>query len=403
MFSMLSVPPARAARRDRGALRLLMVATAAPLWFAACSQNDTLAGPNQPEQAPPVDSVPPRDSTPPRDSVPPRDSTPPRPASPYVLLFDRHESDMSPIIRPRLMRTAFVAGDSVAQAALVDSTVLPVLELAGAYDASLAPNGRDMIMTCTTGHGTTLCAADLDSSGVARNVRVQRGIRMDSLLADQAAVSPDGQRVAFRGWMPGGPVGLFNPGDIYVMNLDGTGLVQLTRSVRGQSSYESPTWSPQPINGEYRVAFAHEQRSAEGYMVARLESMRADGSDVRVMTLDADASDRAPVWSPDGRSLAFVRRTGSIAGDLWVVRLNTEAEPVGEQALISVDLDGEQRAPAWSPDGKRLAFVSAHEILGNFYNWQVYSVTADGRDLRRHTSTSHEHANPLWRQAAANR
>ncbi len=397
MFPKSPVPAARALGRSRWALLLV----SAPLFFVACADNATLAGPNEPAQAPPVDSVPPRDSTPPRDSVPPRDSTPPRPASPYVLLFDRHESDMSPILRPRLMRTAFVVGDSASPASLIDSAVQPVLDLAGAYDASLAPNGRDLLMTCTTGHGTTLCAATLDSLGVAGRLRVQAGIRMDSLLADQAAISPDGQRVAFRGWMPGGPVGLFNPGDIYVMNLDGTGLVRLTNAVRGQSSYEGPTWSPQPINGTYRIAFAHEQRSADGYMVARLESMRDDGGDVQALTLDAEASDRAPAWSPDGRTVAFVRRSSSLVGDLWTVRLDANARPVTEQALMTLDPDGEQRAPAWSPDGARLAFVSAHEILGNFYNWQVYSVTADGRDLRRHTSTAHEHANPLWRQRAS--
>ena len=133
-------------------------------------------------------------------------------------------------------------------------------------------------------------------------------------------------------------------------------------------------------------------------MVARLESMRDDGADVQTLTLDAEASDRAPAWSPDGRMVAFVRRSASLVGDLWTVRLDANARPVAEQALLAVEPDGEQRAPAWSPDGRRLAFVSAHEILGNFYNWQVYSVTADGRDLHRHTSTAHEHANPLWRQ-----
>lgn len=386
--------PAPAARANGRRHRALLLVSAS-LLLAACADHATLAGPSEPAQAPPVDSVPPR------DSVPSRDSTPPRSNIPYVLLFDRHESDMSAMVRPRLMRAAFVVTDSASPAGFLDSVAQPVLDLSGAYDASLAPNGRDLLMTCTTGHGTTLCAATLDSLGLAGRLRVQPGIRMDSLLADQAAISPDGQRVAFRGWMSGGPVGLFNPGDIYVMNLDGTGLQRLTTAERGRSTYESPAWSPQPVNGAYRLAFAHEQRNADGYLVARLASMRDDGRDVQALTLDADASDRAPAWSPDGRTVAFVRQSSALVGDIWTVRLDGNARPVAEQALMPVELHGEQRAPAWSPDGVRLAFVSAHEILGDFYNWQVYSVTADGRDLRRHTSTAHEHANPLWRQRAS--
>jgi Lysyl oxidase/WD40-like Beta Propeller Repeat len=77
----------------------------------------------------------------------------------------------------------------------------------------------------------------------------------------------------------------------------------------------------------------------------------------------------APAWSPNGLRLAYVTR-----GDLWVA-----------------DADGSRRAllvpradqPAWAPDGRRLAFTR-----GGF----VYTVRADGLDERKLARGAH----PAW-------
>jgi dipeptidyl aminopeptidase/acylaminoacyl peptidase len=65
------------------------------------------------------------------------------------------------------------------------------------------------------------------------------------------------------------------------------------------------------------------------------------------------ASDGSPDWSPDGRRLAFVsRRDGDGAGQLYVLPLDGgEAERVTQMPLAV-------SSPRWLPDGKRIAFVS---------------------------------------------
>ncbi len=60
--------------------------------------------------------------------------------------------------------------------------------------------------------------------------------------------------------------------------------------------------------------------------------------------------DHSPEWSPDGRRLAFVSRVGP-ADQLFVTELAT-----GQTAQLSAVLEGVS-SPAWSPDGSRIAFI----------------------------------------------
>jgi stage II sporulation SpoD-like protein/WD40 repeat protein len=99
----------------------------------------------------------------------------------------------------------------------------------------------------------------------------------------------------------------------------------------------------------------------------RLAYVRSDSGPVPELWLWDEVTDRSwmllggqlehlgtPAWSPDGKTLAFARRpTGngsSAAGDIWLVRTDgTDLRPL---ALTPAD----ERAPIWSPNGQRLAF-----------------------------------------------
>ena len=67
-------------------------------------------------------------------------------------------------------------------------------------------------------------------------------------------------------------------------------------------------------------------------------TMQADGSDVRQVT-QGSMSDDHPVWSPEGRSIAFMRRSYESAstGDLWVVGADGTAERQLVAGVISFD------------------------------------------------------------------
>lgn len=93
-----------------------------------------------------------------------------------------------------------------------------------------------------------------------------------------------------------------------------------------------------------------------------------------------DGRDLAPAWSPDGARIAFQSdRDGN--PDVWVM----SADGSGlRQLTTSGAAEGE---PAWSPDGKQIAYVR---------DWQIWVMGAEGRDQLQLTSGRGEHEWPAW-------
>ena len=154
----------------------------------------------------------------------------------------------------------------------------------------------------------------------------------------QLAMSPDRSRIAFNS----DRVSCYN---IWVMNVDGTDLVQLT----GVDSYERcnklPFWSP---DGS-RIAFMSSREPQEGWQVYVIH---ADGTDPRKVSIVPDVDGvrgAGPLgWTPDGR-VVFQLVTDSAATIYAVAPDGTGAEPLFDEPDV--------RHPVWSPDGERLAFI----------------------------------------------
>jgi Tol biopolymer transport system component len=84
--------------------------------------------------------------------------------------------------------------------------------------------------------------------------------------------------------------------------------------------------------------------------------MDSDGGNRRQLTTHT-ADDGFPAWSPDGRKIAFTSdRTGNF--DIWV--MDSDGGNQSQLTTHSAD-DG---FPAWSPDGRKIAFES--DRTGNF-------------------------------------
>lgn len=103
------------------------------------------------------------------------------------------------------------------------------------------------------------------------------------------------------------------------------------------------------------------------------------GADSANVVLD-EGTNVAVALSPDGGTLAF-----DLLGRIWTMPVS------GGPAVALTDPFGDARQPAWSPDGRRIAFQAYWD--GNYHVW---SVAADGSDLRKHTRGTFDHREPHW-------
>jgi Tol biopolymer transport system component len=195
-----------------------------------------------------------------------------------------------------------------------------------------------------------------------------RQLRVPSVTR-RIAWSPDGQWIAFAG-----ELGVPARGQIYVLRADGQDLAQLTTT--GTNYW--PTWSPD----SRRIAFsASDPTYPHIYVITR------DGTG-RTQLTTAPAN-HAPAWSPKDARIAF--KSSRDSG--WqVFVMNADGSDQRRLTMFGPNEDVIDD-PVWSPDGRRIAFsapvaVPSRQVPGGVITaWapQIYVVNADGSGLTRLT------------------
>jgi TolB protein len=179
---------------------------------------------------------------------------------------------------------------------------------------------------------------------------------------------------------------------VFTIRADGSGLRRLTR---GRLTELEPAWSPDGRRVafvRYDVGAALESDEGQDLEAAEIFIVDADGRNERRLT-HAPGEDTAPAWSPDGRRIAFVsERAGT---DIYVMN----ADGRSQRRLTHSRGNAAAFAPAWSPTGREIVFsASAPEDSGNT---EIFVMRADGSNRRRLTRTKRaEHflgdSDPAW-------
>jgi dipeptidyl aminopeptidase/acylaminoacyl peptidase len=165
--------------------------------------------------------------------------------------------------------------------------------------------------------------------------------------------------------------------DIYIVNADGSGLTQLTTDPANDFD---PAFSPDGT----LVAFRSERDGNNEVYV-----MNADGSGQHDVSSDP-AEDWGPTWSPDGAVLWNCAQDLSIGFRACVAN----ADATGMH-VIPIDIYFEY--PAWSPDGRKIAFMSQEpDAFGNDPNYDIFVVNADGSGLQQVTNDPGQDGFPSW-------
>ncbi|MCL5999229.1 MAG: hypothetical protein M1546_24665 [Chloroflexi bacterium] len=203
-----------------------------------------------------------------------------------------------------------------------------------------------------------------------------------------ASMSSDGKRIVYSTSR-----GIGDTGRVWIIDANGGTPTEVYSDTN--ADIFGLTWSP---DGS-KIAFV-----GHG-----LKVMNADGSDVRTLSQNfAGGLMLEPLWSPDGQTLAFIAWDGP--GAFSDKRVTPEGTYPWERAdnasfmgtnihLVDVTT-GTERAllkdtgnidPAWSPDGKQIAFASTRSGKS-----EVWVINADGTNLRQMSYTDGRVRFPHW-------
>jgi TolB protein len=215
------------------------------------------------------------------------------------------------------------------------------------YTATWSPNGKQLVFSSDRLHRVwpNLWMLNPQQPGAAEQLSPGDGKYFFPTW------SPDGTQIAFI-FLPTGPPSF----ELRTMSVPG-------REIRVLSTdgilFSPPAWSP---DGR-RIAFASNRTGG----TSKLWLLTLSTGEMRQLT-HTSSSDRQPSWSPNGRFLAFTsNRSGN--ADIWVMDISTvgvthaTSDPSLQQLTHHPAAD---QYPQWSPDGKRIAFISTrsgHEAV----------------------------------------
>ena len=244
----------------------------------------------------------------------------------------------------------------------------PVLSVndANLTSPSYSPDGKKLLYVSE--------AADKTAKVRVRDLDTQKD-EVVTQLEDADAhpkFSPDGSRILFQSRINGNA-------EICVSNLDGSGMINLTNN---PARDVQPAWSP---DGS-KIVFVSNRDG--NYGVFAIYTMNADGSNAHRIYYTHSIS-HFPAWSPDGGVIVFTNdkedgRTGNF--EIFAI----EPETVERERRLTIRPRADTH-PAFSPDGKRIAFVSYSDG-----NYEIYVMHADGSGLLRITRDPAQDLSPAW-------
>lgn len=243
--------------------------------------------------------------------------------------------------------------------------------------------------------------------------------------------SPNGQKIAFVSDRSGRK-------EIYVMNADGSNVTRLTFSL---SSKQSPAWS----SDGSRIVYVDTHNADWPDYDTEIHWISVQGSDPIQLTNNGNSvDDLTPIWlnatmvlyasgdypdfhlniihddginqmllgeginptlSPDKTQLIYIGANYGISGEMFLVALDSlltplsdpfvltldnSDDPLFEPIILTPDTSGDY-APAWSPDGQRIVFVSERDG-----NAEIYVMNADSSNPIRLTYTAAAEQSPDW-------
>ncbi len=168
----------------------------------------------------------------------------------------------------------------------------------------------------------------------------------------------------------------------------------------GDYSYSDPSWSPNDL----MLVYTRYQNAAHSQLLSSGEIFITDLVNNKTTQLTQNnVEDRSPSWSPDGKSIAFIREDIPSTTPSGQQRITDTLNIIDSDSLKERELYvcpfscGE---PDWSPDGQQIAFfaASAPYLVGSgiMPTSDLYVIDINGKNLDRLTSNPQHVSDPKW-------
>lgn len=256
-----------------------------------------------------------------------------------------------------------------------DGTGLTQLTENAAFDfePEWSPNGKKIAFVAERGP----FSSDIFVMNSDGSEETQVTTNPDFSFGDAPAFSPDGKKIAFASDRAAGE-GVENPerdAEVFIVNLDGTGLTQLTHNAEGEHDNQ-PDFSP---DGR-RIAFVSSRDQRPGVF-----TMSSDGSNERLRSRGSATVFEYPSFSPDGKRIAFTSNQNG-GDDIYAMITDGSA-----QKRLTKNGVPRDTSPAFSPNGKKIAFETNRDG-----NSEIYKMRTGGTGLVNLTDDPAGDFTPDW-------
>ncbi|MFL6592127.1 MAG: LpqB family beta-propeller domain-containing protein [Luteimonas sp.] len=269
------------------------------------------------------------------------------------------------MMRVRILGVALLAGLHSAPSAAQSQPAGLAWQLTYSYnmDSAPSPDGRRMVFIRIIEGREQLFAMNTDGTAEVQLTR-------DAADHEDPAWSPDGRKLAFIRIADGHK-------RVALMNPDGSGLETLTPEAQHALH---PSWTPD----SRRILYCTDddlrppaKNEAEVYAI--------DLASRKITTLVSGGVNTFPVMSPDGRHIAYRHMIGEMNSEVFV------ADADGSHVRNLTNHPSFEGWPAWSPDGRRIAFAANRNS-----SYQIFVMDADGGNVRLVANTEGRATAPKW-------